>query len=100
MLKDNKIIRVAEISKDFYLAKGFKVVDEHNKVVEGGAPKDKAIAGLEKQVIKLKADNEALVAENGKLKTENEALKVKLSEKVKKGTDKDPKDPDTEKEPK
>jgi cell shape-determining protein MreC len=60
ILKGNKILTVDEKDKKFYLEIGYKIVDEKNKVIEGGAEKTVEVLRLEKEIEKLKAENETL----------------------------------------
>lgn len=67
--KDNKVYVINETEKDFYLKRGFNVVDESGETIEYGKGNEQAIAA------ELKAENEKLKAENEKFKAENEELK-------------------------
>ena len=60
--KDNKVYVINETEKDFYLKRGFNVVDESGETIEYGKGNEQAIAA------ELKAENEKLKAENEELK--------------------------------
>ena len=67
--KDNKVYVINETEKDYYLKRGFNLVDESGETIEYGKGNEQAIAA------ELKAENEKLKAENEKLKAENEELR-------------------------
>lgn len=60
--KDNKVYVINETEKDYYLKRGFNVVDESGETIEYGKGNEQAIAA------ELKAENEKLKAENEELK--------------------------------
>lgn len=60
--KDNKVYVINETEKDYYLKRGFNLVDESGEVIEHGKGNEQAIAA------ELKAENEKLKAENEELK--------------------------------
>ena len=63
--KDNKVYVINETEKDFYLKRGFNVVDESGETIEYGKGNEQAIAA------ELKAENEKLKAENEELKKQS-----------------------------
>lgn len=65
--KDNKVYVINETEKDYYLKRGFNVVDESGETIEYGKGNEQAIAA------ELKAENEKLKAENEELKKAIEA---------------------------
>lgn len=52
--KDNKVYVINETEKDYYLKRGFNVVDESGETIEYGKGNEQAIAA------ELKAENEEL----------------------------------------
>ena len=60
--KDNKVYVINKTEKDYYLKRGFNVVDESGETIEYGKGNEQAIAA------ELKAENEKLKAENEELK--------------------------------
>ena len=60
--KDNKVYVINETEKDYYLKRGFNIVDESGETIEYGKGNEQAIAA------ELKAENEKLKAENEELK--------------------------------
>lgn len=60
--KDNKVYVINETEKDYYLKRGFNLVDESGETIEYGKGNEQAIAA------ELKAENEKLKAENEELK--------------------------------
>ncbi len=69
--KENKVVQIDNDMKAHYLNKGFSVVDpKTGEVTEYGKSSDR------EQLVKSKAEIEALKAENAKLLAEIEALKA------------------------
>lgn len=60
--KDNKVYVINETEKDYYLKRGFNLVDESGETIEYGKGNEQAIAA------ELKAENEKLKAENEELR--------------------------------
>lgn len=60
--KDNKVYFINETEKDYYLKRGFNLVDESGETIEYGKGNEQAIAA------ELKAENEKLKAENEELR--------------------------------
>lgn len=60
--KDNKVYVINETEKDYYLKRGFNLVDESGETIEYGKGNEQAIA------TELKAENEKLKAENEELR--------------------------------
>lgn len=60
--KDNKVYVINETEKDYYLKRGFNLVDESGETIEYGRGNEQAIAA------ELKAENEKLKAENEELR--------------------------------
>lgn len=60
--KDNKVYVINETEKNYYLKRGFNIVDESGETIEYGKGNEQAIAA------ELKAENEKLKAENEELK--------------------------------
>ena len=60
--KDNKVYVINETEKDYYLKRGFNLVDESSETIEYGKGNEQAIAA------ELKAENEKLKAENEELR--------------------------------
>jgi cell division protein FtsB len=60
--KDNKVYVINETEKDYYLKRGFNLVDESGETIEYGKGNEQTIAA------ELKAENEKLKAENEELR--------------------------------
>jgi hypothetical protein len=60
--KDNKVYVINETEKDYYLKRGFNLVDESGETIEYGKGNEQAIAA------ELKVENEKLKAENEELR--------------------------------
>lgn len=59
--KDNKVYVINETEKDYYLKRGFNLVDESGETIEYGKGNEQAIAAeLKEENEKLKAENEEL----------------------------------------
>lgn len=60
--KDNKVYVINETEKDYYLKRGFNLIDESGETIEYGKGNEQAISA------ELKAENEKLKAENEELR--------------------------------
>ena len=72
--KDNKVYVINETEKDYYLKRGFNLVDESGETIEYGKGNEQAIAA------ELKAENEKLKAENEELRKAIETSKEGTAE--------------------
>lgn len=72
--KDNKVYVINETEKDYYLKRGFNLVDESGETIEYGKGNEQAIAA------ELKAENEKLKAENEELRKAIETSEEETAE--------------------